>query len=327
MLPSELRDEVPKCVRVTPQSVYSCKLPIAQWCDGTQHSEYLISRVAAHYGPGSLPLVPLYATADPFPAIKQAGEHISWFISAIEAMLSLLNSGFLIPKAAMQDTQAVSVPYTLTDRHGFAENFEFPQFRFLVPGLVSRAPSFEGSAGQYLYDPDLYLSTLNIPNMHIEVQAALREAVRCFRYDLFTAAVAMLGKASESAWTELGISLLAAVPDTEQSSVKKQRDVLQDPMLGTMKKIDAVNQLYGRQDLFLAIATSTGVKPAELQRLAIWSDLVRDSRNTIHFGVEAATPNTRDKVAELLLAAPQRLRILYSLKASADAPSVQGSGI
>ena len=227
----------------------------------------------------------------------------------------------------MTDTKVINVPYTLTEQTGFAlKYFDFPQFVFCVPARVCRAPSLEGATDQYLCDPDLYLSTLNIPNMHPEVQSALQEAVRCFRHELHTAAVAMLGKASESAWTELGASLVAAVPTPDSAGIKKQRDILEDPMIGTMKKIGAVIQLYGRQDLFAGIAISTGINPAELQKLTLWSDLVRDSRNTIHFGVQASTPNTRDKVAELLLAAPQRLRILYSLKNAADALPVQTPG-
>jgi hypothetical protein len=51
MLPAELRDLVPKGVEVTPQSVYSCKLLVAEWCIGTQNSGYLVERIGRAIAP------------------------------------------------------------------------------------------------------------------------------------------------------------------------------------------------------------------------------------------------------------------------------------
>jgi hypothetical protein len=51
----------------------------------------------------------------------------------------------------------------------------------------------------------------------------------------------------------------------------------------------------------------------------VWSDAVRDSRNTIHFGVAPTTPNTYEKVAALLLGAVPNVRVLYQVKNAADA--------
>jgi hypothetical protein len=67
-----------------------------------------------------------------------------------------------------------------------------------------RPPSHRGDDDAYLVEPSLYLDVLSIPTMHAELQEALAEAVRCFRAKLYTAGVAMLGKASEGAWLELG---------------------------------------------------------------------------------------------------------------------------
>jgi hypothetical protein len=82
--------------------------------------------------------------------------------------------------------------------------------------------------------------------LHVDVDAAVRESVRCFRHQLYTASLAMLGKASEGAWLELGGSLLrVAGLALSASTFKKQHDVLEDPMLGPLKKIGAVLQMYG----------------------------------------------------------------------------------
>jgi hypothetical protein len=154
--------------------------------------------------------------------------------------------------------------------------------------------------------------------MHREVSAAFREAVQCFRYELFTAAVTMLGKASEGAWLELGASLLASVPAGQESRFGKQKAVLEDPMIGTFRKIQAVLAIYDPQDVFRSVEQASGIKLQELRSVAVWSDAVRDSRNTIHFGVAAATPNTYEKIAALLIGAVSNVRVLYRLKEAAD---------
>ena len=92
-------------------------------------------------------------------------------------------------------------------------------------------------------------------------------------------------------------------------------------MLGTMKKVTAVIQLYEHQEIFAAVMKASEVKLAELRAISNWTDAVRDSRNTIHFGVEAAVPNTYEKLGVLLLGAVPNVRTLYRLKAAADAVS------
>jgi len=87
-----------------------------------------------------------------------------------------------------------------------------------------------------------------------------------------------------------------------------------------MKKIQAVTQLYERQDL-AHLHSLSNIGPQELRGVVQWSDLVRGSRNTIHFGVQPATPDTYEKVSVLLLSATSNLRILYSVKAAADSSS------
>lgn len=92
-------------------------------------------------------------------------------------------------------------------------------------------------------------------------------------------------------------------------------------MLGPMKKVAAVIQLYEHQEIFEPVLRASEVKLPELRAIANWTDAVRDSRNTIHFGVEAAVPNTYEKLGVLLLGAVPNVRTLYRIKAAADAAS------
>ena len=65
--------------------------------------------------------------------------------------------------------------------------------------------------------------------------------------------------------------------------------------------------------MFGNLYKSSGCRPTNLNSVALWADVVRDSRNAIHYGTEPSSPNNYEKVAVLLLGASQNLRILYAI--------------
>jgi hypothetical protein len=184
----------------------------------------------------------LHPSEDTPAAVRAFAEGFSWKLAAIEAICSLVGSGVLIAGQSHWWFEP-SVPWTTVPRgggSGTSGGFNLPELAFAVPTGLRRAPSLGQNADRaYLSDPDLYLGLLAIANMHVDVQAALREAIKCFRSELWLAAVAMLGKASEGAWIELGGALLDAAGSTHIAKFQKQRDVLEDTMAGPAKKIDA----------------------------------------------------------------------------------------
>lgn len=305
---------------VTPQRVVVSKAILLSACQKTSSSDDLVAAVLEANGVTMPKEVVIHPSVDPVPVLMAAGDALSWSLAAREAILSLIHGGYLIAMADLHWT-VPSIGWTTVVRGsgGHSSGWSFEELTIPVPSRVRRAPSSIGSNDQFLAEPDLYLHTLGIPNMHAEVASAFREAVRCFRHELFTAALTMLGKASEGAWLELGASLLAYVPSNQQSIFSKQRAVLEDPMKGTYRKIEAVLTVFDRQDIFGSVSVLSGIRPRELRAVAVWSDSVRDSRNTIHFGVSPATPNTYEKVAALLIATAPNVRILYRQKEAADA--------
>jgi hypothetical protein len=315
-----LRELVCKWVSVTPQTVAIAKDIILSESCGPTNSQDLIDAVAAKHKVLPPQEITLHKNFDSTASIRSLSDYISWRLSAAEAVLSLLSTGFLVPVSDSFYSLGFHAAYFQgwPGSGGGRGSVTFSEFHVMVPARVRLATSFLGGKDQYLAEPDLFLQTLGIPNMHREVETALREAVKCFRHELYTAAVAMLGKASEGAWIELGTFLLEAVPEPLRASVKKQREVLDDPMAGTMRKIQAVIQLYERDAIYSSVYVSSGIKPPELRGVMDWSDLVRDSRNTIHFGVKPATPDTQEKVAVFLLGVAPRLKVIYSLKAAVD---------
>ncbi|MCL5278936.1 MAG: hypothetical protein M1376_03400 [Planctomycetes bacterium] len=313
-------------VSVTPQRVILAKAIILEASTKERDSNGLVEAVLKANRTEMPKLIVLHPSVDPIPVITAASEALSWQLAASEAIWSLVHSGFLIALSEPRGSPP-SVGWTTVvpgGGGGETSGWTFDNFFIPVPSQVRRAPSLDGMSNQFLSEPDLYLNTLGISNMHEEVSAAFREAVKCFRYELFTAAVTMLGKASEGAWLELGASLLAAVPAGQESIFRKQKDVLEDPMVGTFRKIEAVLAIYGHQDVFQSVALASGIRPQELRPVTVWSDAVRDARNTIHFGISAATPNTYEKLSALLIGAVPNVRVLYRLKGTSDTPGIIG---
>jgi len=258
-------------------------------------------------------------------SVAATARALSWRMAAIEGIWSLVHAGYLLPQADLKSYSA-NVQYTTIGPSGGGESstWSIKEYELAVPSSFFRAPSTIGQANQFLTEPDLYLHSLRSPTMHSDVSASLREAVKCFRSELFTASLGMLGRASEGAWLELGASLLTLVPESDKAKYSKQRSTLEDSTTGVQKKIEAVLTVFAHQELFEPAAKEAGIKVQDLRAIAAWSDTVRDSRNTIHFGVTPATPNTYEKVAVLLLGAVPNVGSLYRLKDAVDAARQRG---
>ena len=126
----------------------------------------------------------------------------------------------------------------------------------------------------------------------------------------------MLGKAMEGAWIELGIALgRATSDDAMRSSILK---LMSDEDQSIAKKIDRVLKFYDRRDLFADIATSSGIRPRELRNVFVWSDVLREARNAIHFGTNPAAANTYEKAVVLFLEGSNSFAKMYQIKKAAD---------
>jgi len=322
---NEAQGAIRALVNVTPQRVVIAKAVIIRSIGGGAASAQSLLQAVVRAADVVIPeQLILHSSVDVTVAVRAIAEGFSWKLAAIEAICSLVGSGALIADSNHWSFNA-SVGWTTVapgGGSGTSSGFDFPELSFPVPGNVRRAPSLARAEDLYLSDPDLYLNMLAIPSMHADIQAALREAIRCFRAELWLAAVAMLGKASEGGWIELGTSLLAAAGPARSAMFAKQRDALDDPMMGPAKKIESVLTIFDRQDVFKPLTEASGIKNTQLRATAQWSDTVRDSRNTLHFLVSAATPNTYDKVGVLLLGGAQPFRTLYALKAVADSTQI-----
>jgi hypothetical protein len=320
MNPAEAETAIRSRVSVTQQRVMIAKAIIIESVTSTCTSDDLIAAVLRANDVVAPKTVVLHESVDTSASVNAVADAISWRLAAAEGIWSLIHAGMLFPLSdARGDAPSVGWTTVVPGSGGTSAGWRFDEYTLPVPGRLLRAHSLAGAPNQFLAEPDLYLHSLGVAGMHSEVAQSFREAVKCFRAELFTASLAMLGKkASEGAWLELGASLLQLVPPTDEQKYSKQRNALEDPMVGPLRKVEAVLAVYDHQELFGPITKASGVRLQELRTVAVWSDAVRDSRNTIHFGVTPTTPNTYEKVAALLIGAVPHIRVLYRVKEAAD---------
>jgi hypothetical protein len=322
----EAKNVIRTGIRVTRQQVTIAKaVVLGQLVGGKplEEAEFLLGKVIQNAGITIPTKLFLRAWPDLDAAIKTVADGYSWKLAGVEAISSLVGGGYLICTGGVSSVTP-RVDWTTVPPgggSGMSGGLEIPDLCFYVPNKIQRAPSLLGPTGEYLTDPDLFLRTLNLSAAHDDVEMAIREAARCFRAELYLATVAMLGKASESSWITLGDALLTCAA-AHATTFSKQRAILDDTMAGPGKKVESVLKIYDRQDIFKPLADSSGIRLQELRLASIWSETVRDARNTLHHLVLPATPNTYEKVAVLMLGAAQPLREIHTLKAAAQGTTV-----
>jgi hypothetical protein len=236
-------------------------------------------------------------------------------MACCEAIWSLISNNFFIPASTHHFIYDTSVAWTtvIPGSSGQSSSWQLNQFDIPVPGKIIMKPSGIKPSEQPISDPDFYLKELGIENIDPDVESSLRESVQCFKHELFLGCLALLGRASEGAWIELGKSLSIIISEKEEKKGEKFKLKMEDQFIGIAKKMYLVLKTYEQKGIFQNIYKSTGYRPAELKSCIVWSDAVRESRNSIHYGAKPAMSNTYEKVAALLIGAVPNLKIIYSI--------------
>jgi hypothetical protein len=260
---------------------------------------------------------------DPTPSLKAASDWISYSLAGCEAIWGLVHSGVFVQLESSVQSFNASIGWTTVHggSGGRSAGWQFSQFHSAYPNHF--VPSWASDHDQVLADADLYLQRLSLPSLHADVQDALQDAVQCFRAELFTPAIVMLGKASEGAWIELGVALSRFAGPTDAKLVR-WADTLVGPDIGFAKKLREIVTFYEtRQQLFKPLGQQIGVTIDDMRIAMLWSDTLRDARNAIHHRVSPSTKATYETVATLLLAAVPHLNTIYRLYDAATTASPQ----
>ena len=274
---------------------------------------------------GSIDSIPpkevvIHPSVDTSQMIRLATLSISWQLAFSEAVWSLVHSSLLLPLSPSVYVEEPHISWTtvVPGSGGQSGGWRFPDWKYSLPERLRVAPSVQKDSEEFLVDPDLYLENLGIDSLHSDVSEALKDAIRCFRVELFTPCLAMLAKATEGAWVELGLALTKTIPDSQHERVKKYSESVMSEYSSIAKKIKTVLELYEKQDLFGDLSKQTNVKLEDLRNAAIWADCVRESRNVVHYGAKPSMPNNFEKIATLLLGAPSHFKLVYRLIGAAN---------
>jgi hypothetical protein len=297
---------------VTPAMVVIAKAKVVSELEaGAKDADQLFRAVATEHVGNREPSLHFRDDNEPDDQIRECAEVISWKLATAEAAWGLIADSVLAPASGDLTAARLNIPLRVT-RAGSGSAASFDIEILGVPRRVSLMPSRSGAA-TLLSSGDLYLAQLGPIGMHAELQAAAKEAIACFRRGLLAATVALLGKVSEGAWLELGEALVDKMPAASASAITNQQQALENSATGLMQKVKAVKELLLRAE-YGAMRQATAYNAGILEQAVQWSDLVRGSRNAIHFGAVPTVPNTYESVAVLLLAAHQHLATLYRLR-------------
>jgi hypothetical protein len=255
----------------------------------------------------------VHPSVDSTTAIRQAIQNISWRLAFSEAIWALIHNNFLFPLDGTIGAEEPNISWTsmIPGSGGYSSGWSFPQWRYSLPNQLALAPS-------QLSNGHDYLKNLKIENLNLDVIEALKDAILCFRSELYTPCLAMLAKAVEGAWGELGLALLRSLDESQQQKLKKQSEVLTSDFSSIARIIRTVMELYEKQDLFANLSRQSKVKLEDLRNAVIWADCVRESRNVVHYGNQPSIPNDFEKVAALLLGAPDHFKMIYRLMEMAN---------
>ena len=257
----------------------------------------------------------IHQSVDTPEMVAKAANYFSWRLAGCEAIWGLISNNIFIPLSNDHYEESTSIGWTtvVPGSGGNSSGWHLDEFSLPVPNRIKLRPSSLDSTNKPLSDPDLYMHELKIDGIGKDIETSLRESVVCFKNELYLACLALLGRASEGAWIELGLALARTIPDGAAINNKKLQETMEDPFIGIGKKIMEVLKAYERKDVFGDYYKSSGYKPSDLKSVVVWADAVRESRNSIHYGAQPAMSNSYEKVAALLIGTVPNLKVIYSI--------------
>ncbi|MBN2075100.1 MAG: hypothetical protein JW762_06070 [Dehalococcoidales bacterium] len=203
----------------------------------------------------------------PFPLDSQILEVIndfSWRLSFSEAIWGLIHNNILIQHGPTLIQIALNQERTTVVKNsgGTSSGWRFDEFEIYMPREAMIAPSVIDNLPRPLADLDIYMTEFDIPNLHPEVEDALRQAILCLKHELNVPCLAMLAKASEGAWIETGNSLLKYSEFVERLSKTNQTKLekpFASPYESIVAKMDKVEDLYNKRDIFVQMVDTDGM--------------------------------------------------------------------
>lgn len=257
--------------------------------------------------------------------IFEISSYFTYTLAFSEAIFELINSNHFIPhntQSYAYNSGIYTIPWTtvINNGSGTTSSWNFSNLVIEIPRSVKKT-SFNKNGRSILFDSEVFIDNLKLNNAHSDVLEALGDTLECFKKELYRPSLTMLGKVVEGAWIEAGISL-TQFAISGGYDVEKNEKIIELLMSndGFAKKVEKIVNLYSshHKDWYSDLRKESGIHIHDLQEIFLWTNVVRESRNAIHFGAEVSVPNSFEKTSIILLAAPKYLRTLYKLKDYAE---------
>jgi hypothetical protein len=158
-------------------------------------------------------------------------------------------------------------------------------------------------------DPDIFLEGVNCRTLHPGILEAVEQTLACFRSGLYMPATVMMAAAAEAAWTECGAAVASKI------GLSKLHALITDQQVSIARKVtkvrEALQDAHAKPILTAAAKGISQVVDAEL-----WTTVLRDRRNALHWGKAKSFVADHSETATLLIAAPLHLATLEAIRAA-----------
>lgn len=184
MSPDEIQAGIQRAVKVTPAMVFAAKAHLIANASG--RTPQMIEAFVADMGATLARPVVIHRSIEPADVIRDVARWLGCQIAAREAVWALIGAGALVPRSVGLEAAELDVDWTTVTPGSGGGHSSGWRFGPAIP--VPSQVSLPSSGVTHLTDGDLFLANLDLPDVDSKIAESLREAVTCFRHDLFTPA-------------------------------------------------------------------------------------------------------------------------------------------
>ncbi len=193
----------------------------------------------------------------------------------------------------------VRIGYRTSGSRGGLQNV----FTYTAPEKITALDAAESFAT----DVDVFLNGTRCDHMHDGIIEAITSSLDCFRKGLYMPATVMLAAAAEATWTECGAAVAKNLQDQKLEALfADQYSSISKKVLELRKSLESQT---AKPILKLALQSLAKVLDAE-----VWTTVLRDRRNALHWGKAKSFIAGHSETAVLLMAAPIHLGTLESIR-------------
>lgn len=218
-----------------------------------------------------------------------------------QALWELISAGDLFPSGPAIEWSAQSIDYhTSRSRSGV----DLRKLTSSHPERIERpylAPAVSA-------DVDIFLRGLDIPSLDSGIHEAIEQSLVCFRRGLYFPSTVMLAAAVEAAWTEMGTAFAKKLPDA------KLEATVGDEQLGIARKVSDIKKTVESNGASKPILIAAGKTRYDVEEAVVWTTVLRDRRNALHWGKAKSFVADHSETASLLMAAQLHLAMLEAIR-------------